>query len=83
MDSLEFAEWMAYYAAEPFGAERDNFHAGIVAAMVRNVNTIKGSPVRPADFMLRTDPPKNQTPQQLKSSLRAYAAIQNAKQRVK
>lgn len=34
----EIQDWDAYYKVEPWGAARDNMHAGIVAAMVYNVN---------------------------------------------
>lgn len=32
-----FAEWQAYYRQEPFGAERDNLHAALIAKMVYDV----------------------------------------------
>ena len=54
ISSRELSEWMAYYMLEPFGAERDNLHAGLVAAMVHNVNRDpkRGKPADPKDFML-------------------------------
>lgn len=36
--SGELTEWMAFYQMEPFGAERGDLQAGIVAATVANVN---------------------------------------------
>lgn len=36
--SAELVEWMAYYQMEPFGPERGDLQAGIVAATVANVN---------------------------------------------
>lgn len=54
ISSRELSEWMVYYMLEPFGAERDNLHAGLVAAMVHNVNRDpkRGKAADPADFML-------------------------------
>ena len=55
ISSRELSEWMAYYMLEPFGAERDNLHAGLVAAMVHNVNRDpkRGKAADPKDFMLQ------------------------------
>lgn len=54
MSSRELTEWMIYYEMEPFGAARDNLHAGIVAATMANVNRAKGrKPLKPGDFMVR------------------------------
>lgn len=36
MDSRELSEWMAYYELEPFGEERADLRAGIVASTVAN-----------------------------------------------
>lgn len=36
--SAELVEWMVYYQMEPFGPERADLQAGIVAATVANVN---------------------------------------------
>ena len=44
MDAREFAQWKAYYQLEPFGAERDNLHAGIIASAI--------SGGKPADFLV-------------------------------
>lgn len=42
---------MAYYSLEPFGQERDNFHAGVVASTMANVHSKRR--FKPDDFMLR------------------------------
>jgi len=52
MDSRELAEWAAYYSVEPFGEERGDLRAGIVASVIANVN--RGKNVKaygPQDFM--------------------------------
>ena len=52
--SRELTEWMAYYQMEPFGPERGDLQAGIVAATVANVNRDAKKQKRPysaQDFM--------------------------------
>jgi hypothetical protein len=36
ISSLELSEWAAYYELEPWGEERDDLRAGIVASTVAN-----------------------------------------------
>lgn len=45
--------WMEYAELEPFGEERADLRAGIVASMIANVNRDprKGKPFQPSDFM--------------------------------
>lgn len=58
MSASEFDEWARYYAAEPFGAARDNLHAGIIASVVANAARAmagsKSEPLQPSDFLLQT-----------------------------
>lgn len=43
---------MAFYALEPFGPERQDLQAGIVASTIANVNRTRGQdPYSPLDFM--------------------------------
>jgi Protein of unknown function (DUF4035) len=45
-------EWRAYYILDPWGPERADLAAGIITAMIANVNRGKDSkPVSPADVM--------------------------------
>jgi len=54
MSGSELAEWMVYYAAEPFGTFRDNVHAGLIAATLANIHRKKGTkPLTFNDFMLQ------------------------------
>lgn len=54
MPASELTEWMAFYRLEPFGVERDNYHAGLIASLLYNVHRgKKNSPMSPDDFMLR------------------------------
>jgi len=52
MSSRELTEWMAYYALEPFGEERGDMRAGIVASTLYNVHRgPKSKAASPEDFM--------------------------------
>jgi hypothetical protein len=39
----EVREWSAFYQIQPFGSERDNYHAALTAYMVANQNNTKKS----------------------------------------
>jgi hypothetical protein len=54
MSSREFSEWMAFHDLEPFGEERADLRAGIVASTVANANRDpkkKRKAYKPEDFM--------------------------------
>lgn len=76
MSAIEFDGWAAYFAVEPFGAERADLRAGIVAATVANANRDpkkRREPFQPSDFMPfheKGDP----TDDQLAAKLRALGA---------
>lgn len=56
VSSHELSEWLEYYKLEPFGQERDNLHAGLVASTIANVNRDadrQAEPYKPRDFMLQ------------------------------
>jgi hypothetical protein len=68
MSSLEFAEWMAYAGLEPFGEERADLRAGIIAATIANVHRPgERDPYTPTDFMPCFGPPPPQTPDHMLS----------------
>jgi hypothetical protein len=49
-------EWLAYAQLEPFGEERADLRAGIVAAAVVNVQRGRGAPAaKPSEFMPQFD----------------------------
>jgi len=50
LSSQELAEWMAYYSIEPFGATRDDYRAGLLAATVANCAGSKRA-LQPTDFI--------------------------------
>lgn len=58
IDAAEFAEWLAYYRLEPWGEERGDLRAGIVASTVANAWRGKDVlPFNPGDFMPEFGPP--------------------------
>lgn len=55
--SVQFAEWMAYSKLEPWGEERADLRAGIVASTIANSNRGKGQkPYKPQQFMPSFEP---------------------------
>ena len=50
LSSRQIGEWLAYFQLEPFGEERADLRAGIIAAANANL-WVKGRKLRPADFM--------------------------------
>lgn len=59
MSAREFSEWIAYARLEPFGEERADLRAGIVASTIAAVNTPKGKRrPKPGDFMPEFDKQK-------------------------
>lgn len=53
MTSRELLEWQVYYGIEPFGEERADLRAGIIASTIANCQgRKKGKPAfKPVDFM--------------------------------
>lgn len=62
LSARQFDEWIAFYSIEPWGEERADLRAGIVASTVANVNRNakqRSKPYSPKDFMPVYDkPPK-------------------------
>lgn len=62
MDSHEFAEWIAYSQIEPFGQDRGDLPAAIIASVIANVHrSEQQQPYTPADFIPNFEPHKPQT----------------------
>lgn len=52
ISSAEFTEWIAFYKREPWGEERADLRAGIVASTVANAAPFrKGRAYTPSEFM--------------------------------
>jgi len=59
ISSRELTEWRAYYALEPFGDDRADLRAGVIAATTANVFRKSGTPPYKArDFMPKFGGPK-------------------------
>ena len=73
IDSLELAEWMAFYGLSPFGDERQDLQAGIVACTIANANSSKGRAFQPIDFMPYAEEKTCQTADDMKTILQKIA----------
>jgi len=71
----EFAEWLAYGQLEPWGPEREDLRAAIVAATV--ASTLTGRRFRPADFMPRFGAPRRADPHEMHATMRLFAEAHN------
>ena len=80
-NSQRFTEWQAYYEIDPWGEERADLRAGIIASTIANVHR---DPKKKAftfgDFMPDFDPkPKpRQTPVQMFNMLKVWIDQKNA-----
>ncbi len=77
MSGRELSDWEAYYRLEPFGAERGDLQAGIVASTLINAFQRKGNkPMQPSDFLLQFSPGprKAQDWTQMLDTVKALAA---------
>jgi hypothetical protein len=73
---------MAYYRMDPFGEERADLRAGLIASVLVNLKKRKGdTPSRPQDFMLKFGIEKNEQrrPEDIYSMVRTWAQIAGAK----
>lgn len=64
MPQAEFVEWVAYSRIEPFGEERADWRAALVASVIAEVNRNTKKRKRafaPKDFLLRFEGAKKQT----------------------
>lgn len=77
MSAREFAEWMAYYRLEPFGEERADLRAGIIASASVNVWAKRGRSAKPSDFMPKfAARPQVQSLDEIKAKLGMIAELQ-------
>lgn len=69
LTSRQFAEWMAFYSIDPFGDQRADLRAGIVAATMSNRWRGKNeNPASASDFMPFRGQ-SQQTPDEIKRAL--------------
>ena len=79
INALDYAEiqlWAAYSQTNPWGEERADYRAGIVASTVANAarsfSTRRGKTFSPKDFMPKFKTPgKKQTADQMRRALKA------------
>ncbi len=55
LGSGELTEWLAYYRLEPFGQERDNYHAATIATTIANYSGKLKTAKQIQDFMFSTN----------------------------
>lgn len=83
IDSAEFSEWMAYSVWEPFGPEREDQRAGMVAALIANVNRDpkhRPQPYDVEDFFPRYEQEAEEQEQEadLESKLMSWVTVMSA-----
>lgn len=84
VSSAELTEWMAFDLVDPFGAERADLRAGIVASTIANVNRGKGKKAySPKDFMPDYRPKGTRLAAKARAALAAAAAGAEAKRQRK
>lgn len=76
IDSKELTEWMAFYQLEPWGADVDDWRAGMIASTVANVHRDpkkRREPFSPQDFMpQRAEVAQEQRPEDHEAILRLW-----------
>ena len=74
LDAAELQEWLAYYALDPWTEDRADLRAGVVAAVVANVNSKRGR-FKPSDFMPRYGPPRKRSGSELRGIAERWNAV--------
>ena len=80
MPLVNFYEWMEHHRRNPFGEERADLRAAIIAATIANANRGKrGKRYKPKDFMPRFGKNRKrvQTAKEIKDKLFEIARIHN------
>ncbi len=78
----EFLEWMNVYQRDPWGEERADYRAGIVAATLANIHRSKGRRFKPDDFMPKFQSAnRRQTQHEMVSVFKSFVEAQAAKQK--
>ncbi len=74
IDSRELSEWIAYASIEPIGENRQDLRFAMLACTIANLVKgavgSKGKPSKLEDFLLKFDPPKQQSTENMKSMMR-------------
>lgn len=76
ISSQEFVEWQAYARLDPFGSERGDVQAAVVAQTVANANRGPKTPAyKLEDFVLKFDQPDALSPEDLRAKVKAIHAM--------
>lgn len=76
VDSQEFAGWLAYWTLEPWGEERADLRAAIVACVIANAFRGKGKRrFKPQDFMPKFGPEEKKGGQSAQEQFAIMKAI--------
>ena len=71
IDSREISEWIAFNNIEPFGEQRADLRAAMIACVMANAWRGKNQPAfKLDDFILNFDPPKQQSVEEMKKILK-------------
>ncbi len=84
MPYAEFIQWLAVYRLSPFGDERADLRAGIIASTVANCHATRRSKAfEPADFMPQFEGnrkgQKRMSDADMASKFKAFAQAHNAR----
>lgn len=74
LDAGELHEWFAYYALDPWTEDRADLRAGVVAAVIANVNSKRGK-FKASDFMPKYEPPRTRSSSDLKGIAERWNAV--------
>ena len=75
ISSRELTEWMVYYQLEPWGGERADVGAAIVASTIAEIHRNpkkRARPYKASDFMPRFERPKQQSVSDMRSMLESW-----------
>src|SRR5690554_1412819 len=80
MSSRELTEWMAFFSLEPWGAEVEDWRAGLIASTIANSYRDpkrRRKPYEPKDFMPKREPLMvgEQTVEEQESILRMFERL--------
>jgi hypothetical protein len=74
IDSRELSEWMVAYSLNPWGPERADLRAGMIASTVANCMSENGG-FKASDFMPQFGPPEEKTSEQLKDTMMRFTGM--------
>lgn len=80
MTMTEIRGWMSYYECEPWGEDRADLRAGIIASTVANSYRSRGPVLKPGDFMPQFGKQRRQTQAEQLAVFKRFAELHNAAQ---